>query len=80
MITEKQANLARENHSEHLRKLGAHSIGVDEIEKDGEKTFAVVAYSKQKIQNLPNELEVNSGNDTLKVPLISKISEPFKLE
>jgi hypothetical protein len=78
MASENQANLAREKHSDFLQNLGAHSIGVDEIEKGGKKSFVVVAYTQENPDKFPNELEIKSGNSTLKVPLIAKLAEPFK--
>jgi len=80
MATEEQANKARDKHSDLLRNLGAHSIGVDEINHKGKKTFAVVAYMEQKPDNFPSELEIANGKDNFNVPLIAKISETFKPE
>lgn len=80
MATEKQANLAREQHSDSLLGLGVHSIGVDEIDKEGTKTFAVIAYTEKKSSDLPSHLEVKSGNKTFRVPLITKLAKPFTPE
>lgn len=74
MATEKEANLAREHHSDFLRQLGAHSIGVDEIKRKGEKGFAVIAFfNKKPTKPIPETLEVKSGKRTLDVPLVAQI-------
>ena len=74
VASEKEANRAREEHSEHLRRLGAHSIAVDEIGRGGGKSFAVVAYfSQQPAGPIPETLEVTSGGRTLFVPLVAQI-------
>ena len=80
MASEKTANLARDKHSDFLAGLGAHAISVDEIRGQGKKTFAVTAFVKKKTKKLPAKLEVKSGKKTLKVPLIIKIAQKFKLE
>jgi hypothetical protein len=79
-ITEKQANEARNQHTDFLRKEGVHAITVDEIEHNGSRTFAVIAMSEKKSPDLPKDLEIKSGKATIKVPLIIKISPKFKLE
>lgn len=74
MASEKEANLAREQHSDLLRKLGAHSIGVDEIKRKGEKGFAVIAFFEhQPSKKVPETLEVKGGAQTLAVPLVVEI-------
>lgn len=81
MASEREANLARELRSEFLRELGAHAIGVDEVRRGGEKTFAVVAYFEEKpAEPLPKTLEVKSGNRTFEVPLVLKVEEKFRPE
>ena len=80
MATEKEANLAREQHSKTLLQLGAHSIGVDEFDDAGQKTFGVVAFMHKKPDNLPTHLSVKSGNQTFTVPLIAKVITEFKPE
>lgn len=74
MATEKEANLARTQHSDFLRGLGAHSIGVNEFKSKGESGFAVTAFfSKQPTKPVPQTLEVKSGKRTIEVPLIVQI-------
>ena len=74
MASEKEANRARAEHSEYLRRLGAHSIAVDEIKGRGEKGFAVVAFFSQKpTVPIPETLEVTSGRRKLAVPLVARI-------
>jgi hypothetical protein len=74
MASEKEANLARAEHSDFLRRLGAHSIGVNEFKLDGEKGFAVIAFFERKpAKAVPQTLEVQSGSRTLNVPLVVQI-------
>ena len=70
MASEKEANLARAQHSDYLRELGAHSIGVDESKHPAEPGFAVIAYfDKKPTKTVPPTLTVKSGRRTLDVPL-----------
>ena len=82
MASEQEANLAREQYSDFLRKdLGAHAITVDEIKRKGEKTFGVIALVEEKPdQPVPDVLEVTKGTKTLKVPLSVRVKEKFKPE
>jgi hypothetical protein len=80
MATLPQANKAREVHSNFLRKVGAHSIGVDEIKIKGKKTFAVIAHLEQTRKPLPEFLEIEWKDEVKKVPLVTKISGMFKPE
>jgi hypothetical protein len=80
MATEREANLAREEHSDFLRKLGAHAIAVDEVKRKGAGTFAVIASFEKKPKEAPKTLEVRKGNRTLKVPLVVRVEEKYKLE
>jgi hypothetical protein len=80
MASEKEANLAREQHSDYLRELGAHGIAVDQVKRKGEKSFAVIAFFEQPPQDLPEKLEVKKGKRTLKVPLVARVMERFKAE
>ena len=80
MANEKEANLARAQHSDLLRDLGAHGITVDEVKRKGEKTFAVIAFFEKKPDKLPGQLEVKSGKKTVTVPLIGRVMERFKPE
>ena len=80
MASEREANRAREQHSDMLRGLGAHAIAVDEIGRKGGKTFAVIAYFEKKPAGVPAALEIKSGRRTLEVPLVAQIMERFKPE
>ena len=71
MANEREANLARAQHSDFLRSLGAHSIAVDEVEGKG---LGVVAFfDKKPPKEIPKTLEVKSGNRTVAVPLVAEI-------
>lgn len=80
MADEKEANLARDQHADFLRDLGAHGITVDEIKRKGEKSFAVVAFFEEKPDDVPNMLKVQSGKKTLEVPLVARVAERFRPE
>ena len=81
MASEKEANAAREEHSDYLRQLGAHAIAVDEVRRGGEKTFAVIAYCEEEPSGpVPKRLEVKRGRRTAEVPLVVKKMERFKPE
>jgi hypothetical protein len=80
MASEKEANLAREQFSDYLRKLGAHGLTVDEVKRKGETSFALIAYFDQPPECLPKQLEVKKGGQTLEVPLIAKVMEKFQPE
>jgi len=80
MATEKEANLARDQHADTLAGLGGHSIGVDEFELEGKKTFGVVAYVANNVAGLPTYLSIKSGKKETQVPLLAKIAAPFKPE
>lgn len=70
MASEKEANLARAQHSDFLKQLGAHSIGVNECKHMAEPGFAVIAFFDRKpSKKLPQTLKVKSGKRTLDVPL-----------
>ena len=72
MANEREANLAREQHSDLLRKLGAHSISVETSQ--GEKGFTVIAFfDKKPPKDIPETLEVKSGGKTVEVPLAAEV-------
>lgn len=74
LASEKEANLARQQHSDCLRQLGAHSIGVDKIKGKGATGFAVIAFFERKPSKaVPQTLETKSGQRTLGVPLIVEL-------
>jgi hypothetical protein len=78
MASEKEADLAREQHSDYLRDLGAHGITIDEVKHAGEKSFAVVALFESKPDNIPGTLKVQSGKKTLEIPLVARVTEKFR--
>jgi hypothetical protein len=80
MASEKEADQAREQHSDFLRNLGAHGITIDEVKRKGEKSFAVVALFEQQPDDFPETLTVQSGKKTLEVPLVARVIEKFKRE
>jgi hypothetical protein len=80
MASEKEADLAREQHSDFLGDLGAHGITIDEVKHKGEKSFAVVAFFTEKPDEVPDTLKIQSGKKTLEVPLVARVQERFKAE
>lgn len=81
MSTLKEANEAREQHSEYLQKdLGAHAILVDKVKEKGKDTFGVIALSEQVPQNPPKSLEIVKGGKKMKVPLRVAKTRKAKLE
>ena len=81
MATEREANLAREQHSDLLRKMGAHAIAVDPVKRGGEETYAVIASFETKPEDAPPKtLEVKRGRKTVKVPLVVRVEEKYQLE
>ena len=80
MASEKEADLAREQHSDFLHDLGAHGIAVNEIKRQGEKSFAVIAFFEEKPDDVPDTLKVQSGKKTLEVPLVARVAEKFRPE
>ena len=80
MASEKEANLAREQHSDFLRNLGAHGITIDEVKRKGAASFAVVAFFESKPDDVPSELEIKSGKEIRRVPLVARVTEKFKPE
>jgi hypothetical protein len=78
MASEKEADLAREQHSDFLFNLGAHGITIDEVKRKGEKSFAVVALFEEKPDEFPDTLKVQHGKKTLEVPVVARVAEKFK--
>ena len=73
MASEKEANLAREQYSDFLKRLGAHSIGVDRLKGKDETGFAVIAFFARKpAKTFPQTLEIESGQKTIAVPLMAE--------
>ncbi len=82
MVTNKEANQAREQYSDKLQELGAHAINVDQIDdKNGNKTFGVIAfYEEMPEQSLPETLEIESKGKKKQIPLRAKITPMATLE
>jgi hypothetical protein len=82
MATQKEANLARDQHADRLAQMGAHSIGVDKFVHGGKKTYGVVAYIQDhKIAGgFPSQIAVKTGGKQLMVPLQTKVAGTFKPE
>ena len=80
MASEKEADLAREQHSNFLEELGAHGITIDEVKQKGGKSFAVIALFEEKPEEFPETLTVQSGKKTLEVPVVARVQEKFKAE
>jgi hypothetical protein len=74
LASEKEANLARQQHSDSLRRLGAHSIGVDKCKGKEATGFAVIAFFERKpSKTIPQTLETKSGQKTIAVPLVLEL-------
>ncbi len=70
MSTRKEANKAREEHSDFLQKeLGAHAIFVDKVPHLGGETFGVIAFYEKLPKDPPQELEIEFAGKVRKVPL-----------
>jgi len=80
MATEKEANKAREQHSDMLESYGVHSIGIDEIGKKGSKNFGIIAFLEKHNKKLPAEVIIKSGNKKVTVPVVPQLSGKFKPE
>ena len=80
MATERDANLAREQHAEALRRLGAHAIAVDEVTRKGEKQFAVIAFFEAKPRRSRAPWKSRAARRRLEVPLVAASQAKFKPE
>ncbi|HEX8351769.1 MAG TPA: hypothetical protein VF611_02515 [Pyrinomonadaceae bacterium] len=81
MATEKEANKAREKHSDFLRKLGAHSILVDKVGRGKKSTFGVIAFCEEEPSgSVPDELEIETGGEKKKVPFAVRVTPTATLE
>ena len=78
MATLDEAESARNQHAERLRKMGAHGIEVRERKKGD---FAVVAQFKTKPpQGVPESLQITHRGVVTTVPLQKEIKEEYRLE
>jgi len=82
MATLKEANKAREENADKLRKKhGAHAILVDKVKVKGHKpTFGVIAFYESMPNDLPETLEVKSDGKSTKVPLVAEVTPTAELE
>lgn len=81
MATEKEANKAREAHSDFLRKSGAHAILVDKVKRSqSEDAFGIVAFYQELPDELPDDLEIEIRGKKKKVPLKAKVTPMATLE
>ncbi|MFL5614822.1 MAG: hypothetical protein ACJ796_14260 [Gemmatimonadaceae bacterium] len=80
MASEKEAHLAREEHSEYLRSLGAHAIAVDQVDDKGRDGFGVIAMFEKKPSAVPKSLDVTVGKKRVSVPLKIQKAERFRAE
>jgi len=75
MPSEKQqaAELALEQKSELLTKLGAHSFSVGYVQHKGKKEIGIVAnFEKDPPKTLPTEVSVTMAGKKHKVPVKAK--------
>ena len=80
MATIEEAEMVRAAMAEKLRLAGAHAISVEPIDP-GDKGYAIVAFFVTPPKSVfPNVLVVSSGEDTLRVRLVVRISAPFAPE
>ena len=81
MATEKEANKAREKHSDYLRKLGAHAILVDKVKRGKKDSFGVIAFCEEKPSGpVPDELEIESDGEKKKIPFAVRVTPMATLE
>ena len=82
MSTLKEANEAREQNTEYLRKdLKAHAILVDKVTEKGKDTFGVIAFAEKVPKDPPKTLEiVNKEGKKKSVPLRVAKTRKAKLE
>ncbi len=81
MASEKQANKARELHSDLLVKRGAHAVGVAEGEIYGKSGFVVVAHvAPNSRQKMPDKLKGDLNGKPFEVDVVTEASEPFTPE
>jgi hypothetical protein len=81
MSNEKQAELARKQHSESLRRKGAHAISVEQVPVGGRKQFAIVAsFQRKPKKKLPSSLKVRTNTGEVKIPLVARQEEQFHLQ
>ena len=81
MASEKQANKARELHSDLLVKQGAHAIGVAQGRQYGKRGFVVVAHVAPGTgRKMPEKLKGSLHGKPFEVDVVTEASEPFRPE
>lgn len=80
MATLKNAERARDLHSERLRSMGAHAIAVEPVRRRHKRTFAVIAYFERKPASVPKVIAIRAGTKVVDVELVAKTSPPFRPE
>jgi hypothetical protein len=81
MASEKQANKARELHSDLLVKQGAHAIGVAQGQQYGRRGFVVVAHvAPGKSHKIPEKLKGDLDGKPFEVDVVTEVTEPFRPE
>jgi hypothetical protein len=79
VTTLREANLARKQHAERLRAMGAHALMVDQVPgSPGE--YAVYASFDRPPARPPKTLEVKSAGKVVQVPLIAQQAQRFRPE
>ncbi len=79
MATLAEAEQARREHAEKLRRLGAWGVTVDEVKRGATTTFAVVALFETKPQTpVPRALQTSKRGVTTTVPLVVRVQERFR--
>ncbi len=77
MATRAEAELARQEYSEYLRKKGAHAIEVRAAGRGAHRTFSVVAYFQTPPPKLRPTLAVTVKGQRVDVGLIAQAAEMF---
>ena len=77
MATLDEAEMARDQHAERLRKLGAHAIEVRERKKGD---FSVVAQFKKPPRGVPDSLEITHRGVVRNVPLQAEAKDEYRPE
>lgn len=80
MATLKEANKAREEHSNYLHELGAHAVAVEKVKEKGTDTFGVIAYCETLPEEPPETLEIEYKGKRKEIPLKVEISPMAELE
>ncbi|HAF10695.1 MAG TPA: hypothetical protein DCK98_11530 [Chloroflexi bacterium] len=77
MATLDEAENARNQHAEGLRKMGAHGIEVREGKKGD---FAVIAQFKKVPRGVPESLDITHRGVAKRVPLKAEVREEYRPE